>query len=98
MCTSYVYSTAICIMQTLLQVAVARGILQEEGVLALYRGLSAGLLRQATYTTTRLGTFNSITESLKIDGQPLPLWQKAAAGLAAGAFGAVIGSPADLTL
>ena len=30
--------------------------------------------------------------------QPLPLWQKAAAGLVAGAVGAVVGSPADLTL
>ena len=30
--------------------------------------------------------------------QPLPLWQKAAAGLAAGGLGSLVGSPADLTL
>lgn len=30
--------------------------------------------------------------------QPLPLWQKAAAGLTAGGLGALVGSPADLTL
>jgi hypothetical protein len=30
--------------------------------------------------------------------QPLPLWQKAGAGLAAGGLGALVGSPADLTL
>jgi solute carrier family 25 oxoglutarate transporter 11 len=78
--------------------AVASGILRQEGLLAFYHGLSAGLLRQATYTTARLGTFNCISEGLKADGKPLPLWQKAAAGLAAGAVGAVVGSPADLTL
>ena len=48
---------------------MANGIIRQEGALALYKGLSAGLLRQATYTTARLGTFNSISESLKIDGR-----------------------------
>ena len=52
-----------------LQIAVAGSIIRQEGALALYKGLSAGLLRQATYTTARLGTFNSISESLKVDGQ-----------------------------
>lgn len=40
----------------------ASAILKNEGVTALYAGLSAGLLRQATYTTTRLGVFNVLTE------------------------------------
>lgn len=31
-------------------------------------------------------------------GNPPPLWQKAMAGSVAGALGAVIGNPADLTL
>ena len=30
--------------------------------------------------------------------QPLPLWQKALAGLTAGGLGALVGSPADLSL
>lgn len=81
-----------------LQIEVTRGILRDEGVLALYRGFSAGLLRQATYTTARLGAFNNISENLRVDGKPLPLWKKATAGLAAGAVGAIVGSPADLTL
>lgn len=36
----------------------ARSIVANEGLLALYNGLTAGLLRQATYTTTRLGVYN----------------------------------------
>jgi solute carrier family 25 oxoglutarate transporter 11 len=34
-----------------------RSILQKEGFIGVYSGLSAGLLRQATYTTTRLGVY-----------------------------------------
>ena len=44
---------------------MARNIMAEEGVGALYRGLSAGLLRQATYTTARLGIYNYLSEYLK---------------------------------
>ncbi len=32
------------------------------------------------------------------EGKPLPLWQKAALGLTAGAIGAAVGNPADLSL
>lgn len=66
----------------------------------MYKGLSAGLLRQATYTTARLGIYNKITEAaLKMnENKPLPLWEKAALGLTAGGLGALVGSPADLAL
>jgi solute carrier family 25 oxoglutarate transporter 11 len=79
---------------------VAADIIKQDGFGALYKGLGAGLLRQATYTTARLGIFNTISEELKKanDGKPLPLWQKAVAGLSAGGLGALVGSPADLSL
>lgn len=32
-------------------------IVEHEGIFALYKGLGASLLRQATYTTTRLGVY-----------------------------------------
>ena len=41
-----------------------RGIVTKEGPLALYAGLSAGILRQATYTTTRLGVYTWLFEYL----------------------------------
>lgn len=67
---------------------------------SLYNGLSAGLLRQATYTTARLGIFQVINaEAIKMnEGKPLPLYQKALCGLTAGGLGALVGTPADLTL
>jgi hypothetical protein len=83
-----------------LQIGVAKDIIAKDGFGALYRGLSAGLLRQATYTTARLGIFQQITDYAKKanNGQNLPLWQKAACGLTAGGLGALVGTPADLTL
>ncbi|OUZ99543.1 Mitochondrial substrate/solute carrier [Macleaya cordata] len=81
-------------------VSVTKNMLREEGFGALYKGLSAGLLRQATYTTARLGTFRILTNKAIAanDGKPLPLYQKALCGLTAGAIGASVGSPADLAL
>jgi solute carrier family 25 oxoglutarate transporter 11 len=78
----------------------ASNIVAQDGFFSLYRGLSAGLLRQATYTTARLGIFNTVNEELKknANGGKVPLWQTASAGLAAGGLGALFGSPADLSL
>ena len=47
-----------------------------------------------------MGLFSQFSTALKKlnDGQNLPLWQKASAGLAAGGLGALVGTPADLTL
>ena len=47
------------------QITVAKDIIAKEGFGGMYRGLSAGLLRQATYTTARLGIFNNISTYLK---------------------------------
>ncbi|XP_074320752.1 mitochondrial dicarboxylate/tricarboxylate transporter DTC-like [Silene latifolia] len=79
---------------------VTKNMLAAEGVGAFYKGLSAGLLRQATYTTARLGSFKILTAKAIAanDGKPLPLYQKALCGLTAGAIGASVGSPADLAL
>lgn len=81
-------------------VGVASKMIAEEGFGSLYKGLSAGLLRQATYTTARLGSFRWLSAKAieSNDGKPLPLYQKALCGLTAGAIGATVGSPADLAL
>jgi solute carrier family 25 (mitochondrial oxoglutarate transporter), member 11 len=47
-------------------VAVAQQIIAKDGFGALYKGLSAGLLRQATYTTARMGLFNQFSTTLKV--------------------------------
>ena len=79
---------------------IAANIIKTDGVRALYKGLDAGLLRQATYTNARMGIYANLCSVLREGngGNAIPLWQKAMAGCAAGGLGAIIGNPADLTL
>lgn len=78
--------------------AIAK-ILKSEGITGMYNGLSAGILRQATYTTTRLGVFNVLLEKFASpDGTPPNFFTKAALGMTAGACGAFVGTPAEVAL
>ncbi|XP_055006025.1 mitochondrial 2-oxoglutarate/malate carrier protein [Boleophthalmus pectinirostris] len=74
-------------------------ILKNEGVRGVYTGLSAGLLRQATYTTTRLGIYTILFEKMtSSDGRPPNFFIKAGIGMTAGAIGAFVGTPAEVAL
>jgi solute carrier family 25 oxoglutarate transporter 11 len=42
-------------------------IIRNEGITGIYAGLSAGLLRQATYTTSRMGIYQSLLEKFRFD-------------------------------
>ncbi|KAI9926852.1 hypothetical protein ASPWEDRAFT_55057 [Aspergillus wentii DTO 134E9] len=83
-------------------IGVARNIIASGKVLDLYTGLSAGLLRQAVYTTSRLGFFETFSKTLnknaEASGRGVTFAERAGAGLAAGGIAAVIGNPADLAL
>jgi solute carrier family 25 oxoglutarate transporter 11 len=80
-------------------IAIASSIIKNEGFGSLYKGLDAAIVRQLTYTTTRLGVFRWASSQLKKDGEKaLPFYKKAFAGLFAGAVGAFVGTPADLAL
>ncbi|XP_041094226.1 mitochondrial 2-oxoglutarate/malate carrier protein [Polyodon spathula] len=74
-------------------------ILRNEGLRGIYTGLSAGLLRQATYTTTRLGIYTILFEKMtRVDGTPPSFLVKALIGMTAGATGAFVGTPAEVAL
>lgn len=82
--------------------SVARDIISKGRVLDLYSGLSAGLLRQVVYGTSRLGLFFTFENMLKAraedKGRKVTFAERSAAGLAAGAIGATIGNPAEVAL
>merc|ERR1712137_542244 len=81
-------------------VTVFRDIIAQGKVLDLYTGLSAGILRQAVYTTARLGFFDTFMKKLsaraKENGTAIGFKERAGAGLAAGGLAAIVGNPADL--
>ena len=82
--------------------SVTRKIIASGKVMDLYTGLSAGLLRQAVYTTARLGFFDSFMTALgtraTAQGRSVGFADRAAAGLTAGGLAALVGNPADLAL
>lgn len=79
-------------------VSTLSSVSRTEGVSGLYRGLSAGLFRQLTYTTARLGTFGLLKDMMTENNEALPFYKKAAAGMGAGAVGAMVGNPAEIAL
>ncbi|XP_014483098.1 PREDICTED: mitochondrial 2-oxoglutarate/malate carrier protein-like [Dinoponera quadriceps] len=71
----------------------------QEGITKFYSGLTAGLVRQATYTTVRLGIYNQMQDfwRQKYVGPPNFAILALMAGVA-GATGAFVGTPADVAL
>jgi solute carrier family 25 (mitochondrial oxoglutarate transporter), member 11 len=78
--------------------AIAK-IVKREGFTSLYKGLTAGLLRQATYTTTRLGTYTYLNEAYKTEtGKTANLLVSMGLGVCAGITGSFVGNPAEISL
>lgn len=68
-------------------------IIRQQGVGALYNGLSASLLRQLTYSTTRFGIYEVGKSALPGDAG---FFGKILLAGGAGAAGGLIGTPADM--
>ncbi|KAJ7256447.1 hypothetical protein O6H91_Y414400 [Diphasiastrum complanatum] len=85
-------------------VAVARRLIQTEGTRALYAGMSAAILRQIVYSSTKLGLYEVLKQrwrdpsSEAAAAAALPLHRKVAAGLVAGAAAAIVSNPADVAM
>ncbi|GME90737.1 unnamed protein product [Ambrosiozyma monospora] len=77
-------------------IKVAVRLVKNEGVLAAYSGLSASLLRQATYSTARFGVYEELKERMTKAGvQPSGI-KLLGASMFAGAVGGLIGNPSDI--
>ncbi|OZJ04927.1 hypothetical protein BZG36_02652 [Bifiguratus adelaidae] len=67
-----------------------------EGALAIYDGISAGMLRQASYTTMRFATYEACKNYLSAPGKTLSTWEMLGCASFAGAVAGVVGNPADV--
>jgi dicarboxylate transporter 10 len=72
-----------------------RRVLSNEGVAALYAGLTACWLKQMTYSTARFGIYGFLKGVWPSESAGT-LWAQAICSGAAGAAGGLIGVPADL--
>ncbi|XP_010555403.1 PREDICTED: mitochondrial uncoupling protein 5-like [Tarenaya hassleriana] len=80
-------------------IAVGARIIQQEGVAALFSGVSATVLRQTLYSTTRMGLYDILKQKwTDPETRTMPLTRKLTAGLIAGAIGAAVGNPADVAM
>jgi len=78
-------------------VAQAKIIIRSEGFLALYNGLSASLVRQLTYSTTRFAIYEVAKQSVSPNGEPIPFTSRLGMAAIAGACGGFVGTPGDMT-
>jgi len=79
-------------------VVMGTQIMRSEGFFGLYKGLSAALLRQMTYGTTRLGLFRTLTNRFSEKDGSMTFVNRVLASVVAGGVGALVGTPADAAL
>lgn len=69
----------------------------DEGVLGLWKGVNAAWLREASYTSLRLGLYEPVKIAFGAnDPETATFFKKFAAGSAAGAIGSLAGNPFDV--
>uniref|UniRef100_A0A0K0E2A0 Mitochondrial dicarboxylate carrier n=1 Tax=Strongyloides stercoralis TaxID=6248 RepID=A0A0K0E2A0_STRER len=74
---------------------ISKKIYGSDGFRGFYNGISASLLRQLTYSTTRFGIYETIKKAVD-DGGPIPFYKKVAMAAGSGAVGGFVGTPGDL--
>jgi hypothetical protein len=70
-------------------------ILAEEGAAAFWKGIGAAWLREASYTSLRLGLYSPIKVAMGVTNDSNFFW-KFSAGSLAGALGSIVGNPFDV--
>lgn len=74
-------------------------VISNEGPFGLYQGIGAALLRQATYTTGRLGVYTYLHDTYRAHFNKNPnVSASMVMGIIAGACGAFVGTPAEVAL
>nr|KAG5710142.1 hypothetical protein BaRGS_006661 [Batillaria attramentaria] len=71
-------------------------VVKNDGVLGLYNGLSASVLRQLTYSMTRFAMYETAKKQLTKDGRHMPFYEKVLLAGVSGASGGLVGTPADM--
>src|ERR1700749_932978 len=71
-------------------------IIKTNGVLGLYSGLSASLLRQITYSTTRFGIYEELKSKFSTSSSAPSFPTLIAMSSTSGFVGGVVGNPADV--
>lgn len=71
-------------------------IAKEEGVMAFWKGINAAWMREASYTSLRLGLYEPIKVAIGAQSKDAHFLKKFSAGSLAGALGSLVGNPFDV--
>jgi len=71
-------------------------IAKEEGIAAFWKGIQAAWMREASYTSFRLGLYAPLKKAFGADKPDSPFIMKFAAGGASGGLGSIVGNPFDI--
>lgn len=71
-------------------------VVSDEGIAALWKGVNAAWLREASYTSLRLGLYEPIKVLFGAKDANAPFYTKFLSGSAAGAIGSLAGNPFDV--
>jgi len=103
---TYLFLVIYYVRQTRIQVSAEYGalgmggtikkVVGEEGFFALWKGVNAAWLREASYTSLRLGLYEPIKIVFGANEPDTPFLKKFAAGSAAGGLGSLAGNPFDV--
>jgi len=75
---------------------VIKTVLADEGAAAFYKGIGAAWLREASYTSLRLGLYEPMKGLVGADKKDAGILSKFLAGALAGGIGSVAGNPFDV--
>jgi hypothetical protein len=73
-----------------------RKVVSDEGFTALWKGVNAAWLREASYTSLRLGLYEPTKVLFGANDKNAAFYKKFVAGSAAGAIGSIAGNPFDV--
>lgn len=73
-------------------------IFADKGIKGLYRGLSAGYVRQLTYGLSKFGVYNQVVSTYAKNGKKMTFLDRLGGGLFAGMCAAIAGNPAEVAL
>lgn len=71
-------------------------IIRNESIKGLFKGLSASIVRQLTYSTVRFGGYEEIKRRMISNGESFTMDKALLSGVLAGALGGIAGTPADV--
>uniref|UniRef100_A0AAV1UNQ3 Mitochondrial dicarboxylate carrier n=1 Tax=Peronospora matthiolae TaxID=2874970 RepID=A0AAV1UNQ3_9STRA len=79
-------------------VTATRRVLQQQGLSGLYQGISGGVMREGTYSTTRFAVYHYLKDDAvrRNDGNPISTGHNVLLGMIGGVLGGIMGNPADI--